>query len=353
MSRRHASAFEETVSASRFNAIARHAGALLVLLTACAALACGSRHAETTRIRLAVARSPFTYLPVYLAEPLGYYKDEGLAVEIAQFSGGAQSIQSVIGGSADIAAGFYEHAIEMTVAGKPLQAFVTMLRYPGMALVVSPKASHAVEKIEDLKGLRVGVGTPGSPTHFYLNYLLSQHGLRGDDVGVVGIGAPATAALAVEAGKVDAAVVGAAMIVLRQRVPQLRVLAESFSLDGVRQSLGADEYPGATLLATREWLQAHEDSGRRLARAIVRGLQFIQSHQPAEILDRLPAEYHTDPDTDLATMRAFKPLFSVDGRMVAATADTVRRVLSTSLENVRDAQLDLQRTYTNDLLPAR
>ena len=331
----------------------RLSAALLALFAACTASACGGRHVETTRIRLAVARSPFTYLPVYLAKALGYYSDEGLAVEIAEFSGGAQSIQSVIGGSADIAAGFYEHAIEMTVAGKPLQAFVTMLRYPGMALVVSPKASRAVEKIEDLKGLRVGVGTPGSPTHFYLNYLLSQHGMRGDDVGVVGIGAPATAALAVEAGKVDAAVVGAAMIVLRQRVPQLQVLAESFSPDGVRQSLGADEYPGATLLARREWLQAHQDSGRRLARAIVRGLQFIQSHQPAEILDRLPAQYHTAPDIDLATMRAFKPLYSADGRMVAETADTVRRVLSTSLENVRDAKLDLDRTYTNDLLPAR
>src|SRR5215470_3426151 len=181
----------------------------LLLLFVCSAWACASR-GTTTKIRLAVARSPFTYLPAYLAESLGFYRDEGLTVEVAELAGGAQAIQSVIGGSADVAAGFYEHAIEMTVAGKPLQSFVMMLRYPGMALVVSPKASRAIEQIADLKGLRVGVGTPGSPTHFYLNYLLSQHGMSGDDVGVVGIGAPQTAALAVEAGKVDAAVVGAA-----------------------------------------------------------------------------------------------------------------------------------------------
>ena len=104
--------------------------------------ACGVQSADTTTIRLAVARAPFTYLPVYLAEPLGYYRDEGLNVAIAELSGGAQSILSVMGGSADIAAGFYEHAIEMTAAGKPLQAFVTMLKYPGMALVISPKASR-------------------------------------------------------------------------------------------------------------------------------------------------------------------------------------------------------------------
>lgn len=328
----------------------------LVVAFALAALsssACGTRTTDTRTIRLAVARSPFTYLPVYLAEPLGYYKEEGLDVAIAEFAGGSQSILSVMGGSADVAAGFYEHAIEATAAGKRLQAFVTMLKYPGMALVISPKASRAVTKIEDLKGLRVGVGTPGSPTHFYLNYLLSRHGMSGDDVGVVGIGAPQTAALAVEAGKVDAAVVGAAMIVLQRRVPQLQVLAETFSRDGVRDSLGVDEYPGAALLARVEWLRDNADTSRRLARAIVRSLQYIESHQPAEILDHLPAAYRTDPETDLACMRAFAPLFSPDGRMDAETANGVKRVLSVSLENVRTANIDLAQTYTNSFLPAK
>jgi len=322
-------------------------------LVVSASSACRARTADMTTVRLAVARSPFTYLPVYLAEPLGYYKAEGLDVAIAEFSGGAQSVQSVIGGSADIAAGFYEHAIEMTAAGKPLQAFVTMLKYPGMALVISPKASRAVTSIEDLKGLRVGVGTPGSPTHFYLNYLLSRHGMSGDDVGVVGIGAPVTAALAVEAGKVDAAVVGGAMIVLQRRLPHLQVLAETFSREGVSASLGVDEYPGAALLAKEEWLKTNADTGRRLARAIVRSLEYIHAHQPAEILEQLPAAYHTDPDVDLASMRAFAPLFSTDGRMAAETADVVKRVLSVSLEAVRTANIDLGRTYTNTFLPVK
>jgi hypothetical protein len=50
-------------------------------------------------------------------------------------------------------------------------------------------------------------------------------------------------------------------------------------------------------------------------------------------------------------MRAFRPLFSPDGRMVSDTADVVRRVLSISLDNVRTASIDLERTYTNTLLP--
>src|SRR5262245_39918264 len=80
--------------------------------------ACGARTAHTRTIRLAVARSPFTYLPVYLAEPLGYYKEEGLKVEIAEFAGGSQSILSVMGGSAAVGVGFYGHAIAATAAGQ-------------------------------------------------------------------------------------------------------------------------------------------------------------------------------------------------------------------------------------------
>jgi hypothetical protein len=52
-------------------------------------------------------------------------------------------------------------------------------------------------------------------------------------------------------------------------------------------------------------------------------------------------------------MRAFAPLFSADGRMAADTADSVKRVLSVSLENVRAANLDLTQTYTNSFLPVK
>jgi NitT/TauT family transport system substrate-binding protein len=270
---------------------------------------------------------------VYLAEPLGYYKDEGLSVVIAEFAGGSQSIQSVIGGSADVAAGFYEHAIELTAAGKPLQAFVTMLKYPGMALVVSPKASRLINSIEDLKGLRVGVGTPGSPTHFYLNYLLSRHGLSGDAVGVVGIGAPATAAMAIEAGKVDAAVVGAAMIVLQQRVPHLRS-AESFRREGVKGRLASTsirvqlfwpEPSGCETTRTRA------DASREPSSAVFN----IQSHQPSEILDNLPARLSHGPchrSRMYASVRATVLGGRTHGRR---HADNVRRVLSVSSKRAR------------------
>jgi NitT/TauT family transport system substrate-binding protein len=90
-----------------------------------------------------------------------------------------------------------------------------------------------------------------------------------------------------------------------------------------------------------------------MARAIVHSLEFIQSHQPPEILEQLPAAYRTNSETDLASMRAFAPLFSTDGRLAPETANVVKRVLSVSLEKVRDANIDLAQTYTNEFLPVK
>jgi NitT/TauT family transport system substrate-binding protein len=314
---------------------------------------CGDRSpAAAFRIRVALARSPYTYLPVYLAEPLGFYRDEHLAVTLEEFPGGAKAVEAVLGGSADIAAGFYEHTIQMAAEGRPFRSFVTMLRYPGMALVVSPKASRRIARIEDLKNAIVGVGTPGSPTHFYLNYLLSRHGMKPGDVAVVGVGAPATAAAAVEHGKVDAAVVGGALVVLQQRYPALVVLAESFSQEGVRQSLQVDEYPGATLLAPASWLQQNASAARHMARAILRTLDWIHAHTPEQLRQELPPAYRTDEQTDLASLRLFLPLFSHDGRMNPASASAARRVLAVSVDKVRDSNIDLEQTYTNAFVAA-
>jgi len=321
---------------------------IFLITLACAVAGCTRTPATQVPVRLALARSPFTYLPVYLADSLGYYKRENLAVSFEEFPGGAKAVESVIAGSADAAAGFFEHAIQMTATGHPFVSFLIMLRYPGMALVVSPKSTKSVHGIADLKGLTVGVGTPGSPTHFYLNHLLAGQSMTPESVAVVGIGAPATAAAAVEQGRVDAAVVGAAMVVLRQHHPDLKVLAESFTAEGVEQSLGVEEYPGAALLARADWLAANSRVAHGLACAVLQSLDFIQTHTPEEILDRLPERYRTDRETDLATLRAFLPGYSKTGRMIPESAEAVRKMLTASLEDVRKANIDLAKTWTND-----
>jgi NitT/TauT family transport system substrate-binding protein len=95
----------------------------VLLITSCA------RHDGTgTRVRIAIGgQTQMIYLPTTLAQELGYYRDEGIDVELQDFAGGAKALQSLVGGSADVVSGFYDHTIQMAAEGREFVAFVTML----------------------------------------------------------------------------------------------------------------------------------------------------------------------------------------------------------------------------------
>src|SRR5207253_263161 len=143
------------------------------------------------QIRIAVGgTAQLIYLPATLAQVLGYTADENLDVSLLDFPGGSKALEALLGGSADVVCGFYDHTIQMAAQGRDLKAFVTMLRYPGLVLV---SASPKIRRVEDLAGKTVGVSSPGSSTHLMLNYLLAGHGLQPSSVSVASIGMSSTA----------------------------------------------------------------------------------------------------------------------------------------------------------------
>ena len=91
--------------------------AVRMLVAACAAfMLSGGALAQIEKpdVHIAIGgKSALYYLPLTLAERLGYFKDEGLNVRISDFAGGSRSLQAVVGGSADVVSGAYEHTINM------------------------------------------------------------------------------------------------------------------------------------------------------------------------------------------------------------------------------------------------
>src|SRR5919106_3663756 len=101
---------------------------------------------EKKSITLAVGgKNLFYYLPLTIAERKGYFKSEGLDVEIVDFPGGAKALQAMVGGSADIVSGAYEHTINMHARGQPIVAIALQGRYNGIVFGVS-KAKAAQYK---------------------------------------------------------------------------------------------------------------------------------------------------------------------------------------------------------------
>src|SRR6266571_2681545 len=143
------------------------------------------------------------YLPLTLTERLGYFRDEGLNVRISDFPGGTRSLEAVVGGSADVVAGAYEHTINMQSRKQNFQAFVLTGAAPQITVAISSKLADKYKSPKDLKGLKVGISAPGSSTNMVINYLLAQGGLKPSDVAVIGIGAGANVIAAVDQGRVD------------------------------------------------------------------------------------------------------------------------------------------------------
>jgi NitT/TauT family transport system substrate-binding protein len=119
---------------------------------------------EKTKVSIAVGgKAAFYYLPLTLAEQLGYFKSEGLDVEISDFAGGSRALQAVVGGSADVVSGAYEHTINLQSKAQMFQAFVLQGRAPQIAMGVSTKAMPTYKTVADLRGKKIGVSAPARP----------------------------------------------------------------------------------------------------------------------------------------------------------------------------------------------
>jgi len=336
----------------------RIAGPTFVVIVACAiALLYGCARHESARgipVRIAIGgQAQLIYLAATLAQELGFYGDEGLAVTLQDFPGGQKSLEALLGGSTDVVCGFYDHTIVMAALdpgkARNLQAFVAMLRYPGLAAVAS---KPGITRVEDLKGKIVGVSAAGSSTQFFLNYLLGAHGMKPEDVSTASIGMSATAVGAMTHGKVDAAIMtDPALEIVRKQLPGAKILADTRTAEGTHAVFGVDVYPSVVLYSTAQWIGGHRDEAGKLARAMTRTLSWMRANSPEDIRERTPAAFRTeDASTDLEGLRSLKAMLSEDGRMTAESAEAVRKVLAVSLESVRSAKVDLANTYTNDFV---
>src|SRR5262245_66180641 len=84
---------------------------------------------EKKDIKLGVGGAPaLYYLPLALTEKLGHFREQGLDVEVSDFKGGSQSLTALVGGSADVVTGAYEHTLRMQAKGQDILAVIELGR---------------------------------------------------------------------------------------------------------------------------------------------------------------------------------------------------------------------------------
>jgi NitT/TauT family transport system substrate-binding protein len=325
------------------NRIARLAGALLAL-TLTTGLA-----AAQSKITIAVGGGAcLCYLPTVLAKQLGEYEKAGVNVDLVDLKGGSDALKAVLGGSADVVSGYFDHCVNLAAKKQELQSFVVYDRYPGLVLVVAPSHTNEIKSVKDLAGKKVGVSAPGSSTDFFLKYLLKKNGLDPAGTAVIGVGLGATAVAAMEQGQIDAAVMlDPSVTVLQGSHPDLRILSDTRTQKDTLETFGG-EYPGGALYSTAAWVAGHEKETQALTNAILSTLAWIHSHSPEEVMAKMPEEtVGKNKELYLAALKNTIPMFSETGKMDPKGADAVLAVFSVGSPEVANAKIDVSKTFTN------
>ncbi|AET93386.1 NMT1/THI5 like domain protein [Burkholderia sp. YI23] len=325
---------------------------MLPVVAACAALvnlpaASAAPAPEKPKLHLAAAGVGFPYLPMIIADSRGYFRQAGLDVEIGVFSGGAKALQAMMGGSADIVAGAYSNTITMAAKGQKLVSFVTLASCPGWVFGVT-RASHAkVKTYADLKGMRIGVSSPGSSFHMGVNYLLSKAGVKPGDVSIIGVGSSAGAIAAARSGQIDGLMSNDPVATVLQDSGDLFPLAVMRDPAGTRATLGGD-YPEASVYTTKDFVAKYPNTVQAVTNAILQAEQWMAQATPEQVAAAVPSQYAlAEKDVFAKAYGNMRSCISRDGLMTDAAAHTVRDVLAAFDPEIGKASIDLKATYDN------
>jgi len=305
---------------------------------------------ERSKVTIAVGgKGALYYLPLTIAEQLGYFKAEGLDLEIVDFAGGSAALRAVVGGSADVVSGAYEHTINLQSRKQYFTAFVLQGRAPQIAVAVSTKAS-SYKTIADLKGMKIGVTAPGSSTNMVANFVLSKAGLKPSDVSFIGVGTGNAAIAAMRSGQIDAIANIDPVITMLQQKGDVKIIADTRTLKGTEDLFGGP-MPAGCLYAPEAFVKKNPNIVQALTNAMVKAARWLQQAGPSDIIKTVPEAYLLgDRALYLDAYNNVRDAISPDGMIPDAGASNSLRALASFNPQIKANEIELSRTYTNEFV---
>ncbi|MEP9367283.1 ABC transporter substrate-binding protein [Xanthobacter sp. VNH20] len=292
------------------------------------------------------------YLPAVLTQQLGYFKEQGLDVELISTRAGVEAENELLAGAVQGVVGFYDHTIDLQAKGKFLQSIVQFSQAPGEAEMLSAKLADKVKSPADLKGQTLGVTGLGSSTDFLTQSLVVNAGLKPGEYSLLPVGAGNTFIAAMRQGQIAAGMTTEPTISQLLKTGDAKILVDLRTPDKTIAALGG-LYPAASFYVQKSWADTHKEEAQKLANAFVKTMRFIAAHSAEEIADKMPKDYYVgDKDLYVKGLAEGKAQFTPDGRMPNGGPETVLKVLASFSKNVQGKQIDLSKTYTTEFVDA-
>ncbi len=304
---------------------------------------------EKPRLALAVdGEAALYHLPLTVADQLGYFKAEGLELEISDSVGGARSPLILPGSAADIFAGPFENTIHSQPRGALYQSFVLQGRAPQIAFGVSVRNLPEYRGVADLRGKKIGVAALHAPSHMVANVVLARAGVGPAEAQFVGVGSAGGALWALRSGQIDALCTTDPVMGMLEQKGEIKIVTDTRTLKGTLDLFGGG-MPSACLYAPFAFVQKHPRTVQALANAIVHALKWLQTAGPSDIVKIVPESYFLgDRAAYLAAFNKAREAISPDGLVPEEGPQTALMALGRFDAAVKTAKIDLAKTYTND-----
>ncbi|MBS0291948.1 MAG: ABC transporter substrate-binding protein [Proteobacteria bacterium] len=306
------------------------------------------RPAAGAPVRIAVGgQSGLYYLPLTVALGLGFFREEGLDIEVVNFPGGGPALQALQAGSADLCCGAFEHVVRQHLRGVPYRSLVLLGRAPQLALAASTR-HWPLKNIAGFRGLRVGVTAHDSSTQFLASLWLSQQGVALDEVHFVGVGSGMEALSALRQGRVHALSQADPLITMLEQRGEVHLLADTRTIKGSVEIFGGN-MPGACLYAPQGYVQQHAAEVQGLVNALVHALKWLQTASPTDLARVVPQDYLLgDRGRYMAAFYKVRETLSPDGLMPDDGPATAIRALARLQPESATTRVALDKTFSND-----
>jgi NitT/TauT family transport system substrate-binding protein len=242
-----------------------HSDTLSRIAISVLAIFLATNSAAAAPLRVAYSAISGAMAPLWVAQEGGYFKREGLDVELLYIGGGSLLIQSMLSGDVPFAYGPSVPVINASLRGSDL----VLIANTGNALIFSIMARPDIKQPSSLKGKKVGVTRLGGSTDWALDAALKQWGLeRGRDITVIQTGGMPEGLAGLLAGGLDAVVLSP---------PSNFRAAKSGMHELVDVGQLKITFPNTPLSTTESFIRSNRDIAVRFLRGFTQGLYRLRS----------------------------------------------------------------------------
>ncbi|MDI6604931.1 MAG: ABC transporter substrate-binding protein [Thermoanaerobacteraceae bacterium] len=267
--------------------------AFAILLTSITLTGCKAEKQEVSKINFVETVRSIFYAPYYVAVNKGFFKDEGIELNITTAQGSDKAATAVLSGTADIGLQGPETTVYVFKEGREdyLINFGQLTRKDGSFLL--GKKPEKDFKWENVKGKKVIGGRPGGMPEMTLEYVLKEHGIDPKkDVNLVTnlqFTANAGAFMSSDADYV-------------QLFEPTASLVEKAKGGYIVASVGASahEVPYTTFNAKKSYIIKHPDIIQHFTNAVYKGMLYVESHPSRDVAENIKS-FFPDADIDLMT----------------------------------------------------